>query len=50
MLISFFPTGPLKLIYEVFFHLASLFFPLLSTAVGASVFIDAEYKAQGRPY
>lgn len=50
MLLSFFPTDPLKLIYEVFFHLAFLFFPLLSPIVDVCIFIDAGYKAQERPY
>lgn len=50
MLLSFFPTDPLQLIDEVFFHIAFLFLPLLSPIANVCIFIDVGYKGQQRSY
>lgn len=50
MLLSFFPTDPLQLIYEVFFHIASLFLPLLFPTIDICIFINVGYKGQEKSY
>lgn len=50
LLTSFFPTDLLRGIYEVFFHVAFLFFHLLSLIVDACIFIGVGYKTQERSY
>lgn len=46
LLTSFFPTDLLRGIYEVFFHVAFLFFHLLSLIVDVCIFIGVGYKAR----